>query len=77
MSFGLKVGAGAVTFLSAPTALPRSTLATLAVAATGAGAGVGATGSAAGGGVTATGSSFFLQPARASEAPMLTLVAPP
>ena len=70
MSFGLNEVAAAVTFLSAPIALPRSTLDTLAVAAAiGAGAGsvgAGAGVSAAGGGVTA--SSFFLQPASASEA---------
>src|SRR5688572_801754 len=59
-----KVVIGEATFMSAPTALPRSMLVTDAVAAMAGAGGMGA-GSAAGGGVTA-GASFFLQPARAT-----------
>src|SRR5690606_21243703 len=64
VSFGLKVVIGAVTRMSAPTALPRSTAVTEAVA------GIGAGGSAIGAGSLATGggagSSFFLQPTSAT-----------
>ena len=66
VSFGAKVLAGVATFMSAPMVLPRSTLVTDAVAAIGAGAGIGAGSVAAGGIVVATGSSFFLQPTRAT-----------
>src|SRR5687768_1244399 len=65
VSFLANVVAGVATFMSAPTALPRSTLVTWAVAA---GAGVVGAGVVAGGGVVATGaaSSFFLQPTMAT-----------
>src|SRR5688572_14486612 len=65
VSFGPKLVIGDATFMSAPTALPRSTLVTDAVAGIGAGV---VAGVVAGGGVVATGagSSFFLQPTMAT-----------
>src|SRR6476660_7009423 len=72
--------AGVVTRLSAPTALPRSTVVTATLAAGGGGvaAGIGA-GSAAGGGVVAVASvvSCFLQPARAMPATSAAVMAVP
>src|SRR6478672_6460330 len=65
VSFGPKVVIGAVTRMSAPTALPRSTLLTEAVAAIGAASGIGAGVVSATGG-SGAGSSFFLQPTSAA-----------